>query len=439
MAYSKYIHKLDEFPIPNSYALENKALGAIISEYGLMDEARKRLSDLSFEDESNRKLWNLLKKMDAEGEPLTMESVYAKCDSEHFRKFILEHIQASTPLEAFNAITALYDITLKRRAYIAGMNMIQAVQKENGADIALNTATNLIKDIEEELRDENTRSIGEAVTEFASMVETREKARKEGKVVRIPTSFPTLDRITYNGWTAGQLIVLAARPSIGKTAVMLQFARQSALAKVPSVVFSLEMTNNELVQRMMCSTQIVNGYDLANGVVDWSRFEQASGKFADLPLWLNDQCFTLDEISTKIRQRSRQGKCGIAFIDYLGLISYPNDNRSTYQQVTETTKRLKRLAKEAGIPIILLCQLNRELCKDGRAPELFDLRDSGSIEQDADIVMMLDRSLDPEKDYHDLKVYVRKNRQGELATLDIKADSCITNFSEIKPINTQTL
>ena len=139
----------------------------------------------------------------------------------------------------------------------------------------------------------------------------------------------------------------------------------------------------------------------------------------------------MDEISTQIRQLNRKGKCDIAFIDYLGLIAYPHDNRTIYAQVTETTKRFKRLAKEAGIPIVLLCQLNRDMSKDGRAPELFDLRDSGSIEQDADIVMMLDRNLDPAKDYHHLTMYVRKNRQGEIATLNILADNCITNFMEV--------
>lgn len=430
MSTPKYIHRLSEYPLPNSYALENKVLGTIVNESGLIDEARKYLTSLSFEDEENRKLWALLKRMDAEGETINMESVFAKCNTAHFKDHILPHIGTTTPLEAYGTIRALYEVTLKRKAYIAGLGMIQAAQRTDGSTEALATATNFIKDIEDELQDESTRSIGEAVNEFASMVESREKARNNGKIVRIPTSFPTLDRITYNGWTAGQLIILAARPSIGKTAVMLQFARAASLYGASAVVFSLEMTNNELVTRMMCSTQLVNGYDLANGVVDWSKFEAASGKFCDLPLWLNDQCFTLDDISMKIRQLTKKGNCHIAFIDYLGLISYPNDNRTIYAQVTETTKRLKRLAKEAGIPIVLLCQLNRDMSKDGRAPELYDLRDSGSIEQDADIVLMLDRNLEDKENYHRLKMYVRKNRQAELATLNLVADSCITNFTE---------
>lgn len=417
--------------MPGSYPLENKVLGAIIEDYSYLDEAKTRLSELSFEDEDNKKLWALLLKMDSEGDAISFETVFAKCNNYHFKEYILPNICTSTPVEVHNAILALYQVTIKRRAYIASLTILQSLDKDDGANIAIRTSADFIKNIEDDFRPEATASMTEALNTFADMISEREKARKDGKIIRIPTSFPTLDRITYNGWTAGQLIILAARPSIGKTAVMLQFARAAALNKAAAVVFSLEMTNNELVQRMLCATQDVNGYDLANGIVDWAKFEKASGKYAGVPLWFNDQCFTLDEIATQIRHLHRKGKCDIAFIDYLGLISYPHDNRTIYAQVTETTKRLKRMAKEIGVPIVLLCQLNRDMSKDGRAPELFDLRDSGSIEQDADIVMMLDRNLDPEKDYHDLVMYVRKNRQGELATLNIRADNYITNFIEV--------
>lgn len=428
---TKYIHRLEEYPMPGSYPLENKVLGAIIEDSTYLDEARTKLSELSFEDEENKKLWSLLLKMDADGDAISFETVFPKCNAQHFKEYTLPNICTSTPVEVHNAILGLYDVTVKRRAYIASVSILQSLGKEDGANIALRTSEDFIRQIGEDFRPEMTTSMNEALNQFAEMVGEREKARKEGKLVRIPTSFPTLDRITYNGWTAGQLIILAARPSIGKTAVMLQFARAAALKKASAVVFSLEMTNNELVQRMLCATQDVNGYDLANGFVDWTKFEEAAGKYNNVPLWFNDQCFTMDEISTQIRQLNRKGKCDIAFIDYLGLIAYPHDNRTIYAQVTETTKRFKRLAKEAGIPIVLLCQLNRDMSKDGRAPELFDLRDSGSIEQDADIVMMLDRNLDPTKDYHHLTMYVRKNRQGELATLNILADNCITNFMEV--------
>jgi len=422
---------IQEFPIAGSFALENRVLGLLVGDPSYIDEAKHKLSEQSFEDNNNRKLWKTIIELDAKGEAVNIDSVYSKTDTKHFQEYILKNACLLTPTEAQSSIDGLYAITLKRKAYFAAIKMLQANQSENGAADAYQIAENFLRSVQDDLKDETTQSVKEAVNTFAQLVESREKARKEGKLVRIPTSFPTLDKITYNGWTAGQLIILAARPSIGKTAVMLQFARQAAISGANALVFSLEMTNNELVQRMICSTQMLNGYSLANGYVDWGKFEEATGKFTDLPLWFNDQSFTMDEIATKIRQASRKGICDIAFIDYLGLVNYPNDNRTIYQQVTETTKRLKRLAKESGIPIVLLCQLNRDMSKDGRAPELFDLRDSGSIEQDADIVLMLDRTLDTEKDYRLITMYVRKNRQNELATIKMRADDCMTNFNEI--------
>lgn len=328
-------------------------------------------------------------------------------------------------------INTLYNITIKRKAYNAAAQMLSLMGAAS-ANEAIDEARRLIADVQEFIKDEDTVSIKKATERFAEDVEQREKDVKAGKVLRVPTSLPTLDRVTYGGWANGNLVILAARPSVGKTALALQFARCAALAEIPATFFSLEMTNAELVQRMICSTTIMNGHDLNKGEVDWGKFEQATGKFVDLPLYFNDKAGTLADIVSTIRQAARKGTCKLAVIDYLGLISFPGDTRSLREQVTDATRQLKNLAKNCGIPIVLLCQLNRDMSKEGRAPQLHDLRESGSIEQDCDVCIMLDRDISGEKrDKHDLTVYVRKNRQGEIPeALHIKADSWITNFTE---------
>jgi len=276
------------------------------------------------------------------------------------------------------------------------------------------------------------------MNELGEVLQKRANDIAEGKPLRVPTGFTNVDWLTYGGFAKGNLVILAARPSVGKTAVMLQSARAAASLGIPVTVYSLEMTNLELAQRMACALAPIRQADIAQGSVDWSDFETASGKVAGLPMWLNDKAHTLDEIVAKITTAHRRGQCDAAYIDYLGLISFRNDQRSLYQQVSEATRRLKILAKECEIPVVLLCQLNRDMSRQGRAPQLHDLRDSGSIEQDADIVLMLERSLGDEPDQgpsRTVNMYVRKNRQGRVGDcLTLEANESFTNFTETNKV-----
>ena len=246
------------------------------------------------------------------------------------------------------------------------------------------------------------------------------KSKAEGKVLRIPTGFYTLNYLTYGGFNMGNLVVLAARPSVGKTAIMLQMAKAAAIAGKAVNLFNLEMTNTELAQRMIFSTGKVTPLQMARGEVIWTDFEVASGQFASKPIYLNDSATTADEIISRITLNSQAGKCDIAFIDYLGLIQM-GTKAPLHQAIAETTKRLKQTAKACRVPIVLLCQLNRASASEKRAPMLYDLRDSGSIEQDADIVLMLERASDNE-DARDVNMWVRKNRQGKAGEIKIEIE-----------------
>jgi replicative DNA helicase len=288
-------------------------------------------------------------------------------------------------------------------------------------------ADNLRKEID---ADKGTQHISAVLNELGEQVEEVMKNRAEGKVLRIPTGFYSLDYATYGGFNAGNLVILAARPSVGKTAIMLQMAKTAALHGKAVNLFNLEMTNTELAQRFLFSTEMITPVQMAKGEIEWHAFESASAQFTSKPIYLNDSASTADEIIARITLNAQAGKCDIAFIDYLGLIGM-GTKMPLYQAIAETTKRLKQTAKACKIPIVLLCQLNRASASENRSPMLYDLRDSGSIEQDADIVLMLERASTSE-DGRDVSMWIRKNRQGKAGDykVDIEGNDTFTAFKD---------
>ena len=255
--------------------------------------------------------------------------------------------------------------------------------------------------------------------------------KAEGKVLRVPTGIQQLDYITYGGFNAGNLVILAARPSVGKTAIMLQMAKAAAFTGKNVNLFNLEMTNTELAQRLLFSTGHLAPLQVARGEVEWSSFELAASRFAGKPMYLNDSSRTLEEIRARIVMNVQAGKCDVAFIDYLGLIKKNSNNKTMAQAIGEITNELKNLALSCKIPIVLLCQLNRVSASEKRPPEMHDLRDSGDIEQDADIILMLERPQEDESG-RAVNVWVRKNRQGAAGNVKIElvANETYTKFYE---------
>ena len=283
--------------------------------------------------------------------------------------------------------------------------------------------------------DNGTQHIADVINDLGNQIEETKKDRAEGKVLRVPTGFYTLDFLTYGGWHKGNLIILAARPSVGKTAIMLQMARAAANAGKCVQLFNLEMTNTELAQRFLFSTGRVTPVQIARGDVEWTDFEYASGQFTSKPIYLTDSVYDIDEIRQRIVLGCQAGKCDIAFIDYLGLIRMRSARKGSNlsEIIAETTKGLKHLAKECRIPIVLLCQLNRVSAAEKRAPEMHDLRDSGGIEQDADTILMLERA-GLEEDSKDINIWVRKNRGGKAGNIKVEIEANDT-YSEFRDKN----
>ncbi len=241
------------------------------------------------------------------------------------------------------------------------------------------------------------RHVGDVLRETLGEIEMRIAAFNRGEPVGILTGLRTLDEAT-GGFKGGQLIVLAGRPAVGKSAVMLHFARHAADRGTPTVIFSLEMQGRELGDRLLLGESKLdnNGYkigSISNG--DWSNIEAANNSLSRLPLHIADSSnVTLQTIKAQCQQLRAKGRCGMVIIDYLQLLDTRSSNRNTNREreISEATRQAKVMAAELDVPVILLSQLSRKVEERAdKSPLLSDLRESGAIEQDADMVIFISR------------------------------------------------
>lgn len=410
---------MEEYPVPISIDAEYQILSDIIGggDPELMYKATEVLTEESFANDSTRRVWTVIKEMHDAGEPVELTTVLGRIDGATYGRIIGYSAEYGHTAEAH--LRALESLALRRRAYMFAFNIVQRASGEMAVDYLSEAPRQFSDIVDGTQRSKGPRKIGDVINSFADEIQEREAARKEGKTGRIPTSFTALDSNTGGGFGPGQLIILAARPSVGKTSVMLQMARAAA-SVCPTEVFSLEMTEYELVEKIFRSTGEITTEHLDRSM-DWEAFNRVTAWCERMGLYLNTRARSLGDICSRIRADSHRGICKVAFIDYLGLINdgMPNTMPKA-QRIGTVTRTLKELAQTCGIPIVLLCQLNRGSAEGNRPPQLYDLRDSGDIEQDADIVIML-QHLDEQEDRDNrepgengeiLRLWVRKNRHG---------------------------
>jgi replicative DNA helicase len=264
---------------------------------------------------------------------------------------------------------------------------------------------------------------------------------KKGEMTGVPSGFSDLDHLTF-GFQRQEMIVLAARPSMGKTSFALNIAEAATLPKRgephATLFFSLEMSGSQLALRMLCSRAKVNLVRLRNEVLSKNGEEQqelvkAADEFAKAPLYIDDSSnLSIMQLRAKARRVHARHKLGLIVVDYLQLLS-PTDSRAPReQQVAEASRGLKALAKELDLPVLVLSQLNRSSEKENRVPRLADLRESGSIEQDADVVLMLARPKDADEKFQvaadSAELIVAKQRNGPVGELRLTFRRDYTRF-----------
>jgi replicative DNA helicase len=264
---------------------------------------------------------------------------------------------------------------------------------------------------------------------------------KKGEMTGTPSGFSDLDRLTF-GFQKQEMIVLAARPSMGKTSFALNIAEAATLPKkgpaFPTLIFSLEMSGAQLALRMLCSRARVKMQALRDGFVspdgdDQRRLVTAADEFSKAALFIDDSSnLSIMQLRAKARRVHSRNKLGLIIVDYLQLLSPVDSKVPREQQVAEASRGLKALAKELEVPVIVLSQLNRSSEKENRAPKLADLRESGSIEQDADVVLMLARPKDADEKFQvaadSAELIVAKQRNGPVGELRLTFLRDITRF-----------
>lgn len=428
------MNSISEFPFPSSLATEAQAIADIISFPESLRDAERILTQEMFTDERCREAFGTLRSMAKEGTVIDLPTAYGRVDHGLIQSIIPLLGNSASSLTAQQHFAALKDFDLRRRCYARALSLLMGACDNNvpSSDL-MESARGLSEELRREMDGERgMQHISQVLNEVGESMEELQREREKGKTLRIPTGFPSLDFYTYGGFNAGNFVILAARPSVGKTAVMLQMAKAAANAGMTANVFSLEMTNQELAQRFMASEDDgLNQWSMAKGDVEWSVFERVVGRLSGKPIYLNDSARTMEEITSRITLNVMAGKCRIAFIDYLGLIKLKTKNCPLAQALAECTQDLKALAKDCKIPIVLLCQLNRASAAERRPPEMYDLRDSGSIEQDADIVLMLERAAE-DTEGKEVNMWVRKNRQGKAGNVNVTivANDSFSSFLE---------
>ncbi|WP_261166735.1 replicative DNA helicase [Microbacterium sp. Marseille-Q6965] len=331
------------------------------------------------------------------------------------------------------------DKALLRRLVEAGTRIVQMGYQGQG------DATDLVNASQAEIYavtgTETSEDYVPLTVAVDAAIEEIEAARgRDGQMTGIPTGFTELDQLT-NGLHGGQMIVVAARPAMGKSTLALDFARAAAIKhNQPAVFFSLEMGRAEIAMRLLSAEGAIPLQNLRKGMLDsrdWTTVAATRGRINDAPLFIDDSPnMTLVEIRAKCRRLKQRAGLKMVIIDYLQLMTSGKRVESRQQEVSEFSRALKLLAKELQVPVIALSQLNRgpEQRTDKR-PQVSDLRESGSIEQDADMVILLHRDSVYDKDTRpgEADLIVAKHRNGPTATIEVAFQGHFSRFTDMAP------
>lgn len=329
---------------------------------------------------------------------------------------------------------------LLRRLVEAGTRIVQMGYSGEGE--VLDLVNNAQAEIYSVTGNESAEDYVPLTTAVDAAIDEIEAAKnRDGSMTGVPTGFAGLDQLT-NGLHPGQMIIIAARPALGKSTLALDFARAAAIKNnMATIFFSLEMGRSEIAMRLMSAEASVPLQNMRKGTLDardWTTIASIRGKINDAPLYIDDSPnMTLVEIRAKCRRLKQRVGLKMVVIDYLQLMTSGKRVESRQQEVSEFSRALKLLAKELQVPVIALSQLNRgpEQRQD-KKPALSDLRESGSIEQDADMVILLHRESAYEKDNPragEADLIVAKHRNGPTDTVTVGFHGHFSRFADMPP------
>jgi replicative DNA helicase len=423
----------DRIP-PQNLEAEQAVLGAILLEAEALVAAMERLKSEDFYSVSHQRIFDAMTALNDDNEPIDLVTLTARLQDlgqmEEVGGIIyltkLAHAVPTAANVEYYATIVEEKAILRRLIRTATQIVSNGYATEEDVGVLLNDAEARIMEIASRRTSTGFISIRDVLMEVFERVEFLFNNR--GGVTGIPSGFVDLDRMT-SGFQPNDLIIVAARPSVGKTAFALNIAQNVAVRASETVaIFSLEMSAAQLVQRIICAESNVDAQRMRTGHLegdDWEKLSMAIGSLSEAQIYIDDTPgITVSDIRAKCRRLKKEKGLGMILIDYLQLIQgrgKAGENRQ--QEVSEISRTLKQIARELEVPVIALSQLSRGVeQRQDKRPMMSDLRESGSIEQDADIVAFLYRD-----DYYDkesekkniIEIIIAKQRNGPVGTVEL--------------------
>ena len=410
---------------PWSEEAEQAVLGAMLLDADAVMRASEHVDDTMFYREGHRRLFRAMISITERGgviDPLTLaDELERRGELEHaggreYLGFLLDAVPTVANVE-YHARIVKERALLRRLIEVSTEIVSEAFEGRSSASDLLDSAESRIFSLSQTRERTGFSRIKELL--WPAMEKLELLAQREAAITGVPSGFTELDFLT-SGFQPADLVIVAARPSMGKTAFTLNIAQHAAItAKVPVAFFSLEMSKESLVQRMLASEALIDAQALRKGgrALDESmpRLAQAAGILSHAPIFIDDTPgITLLEMRAKARRLKSEHDLGLIIVDYLQLMTGPTGVENRQQEVSQISRGLKSLAKELGVPVVALSQLSRapeqRTGDDKGRPQLSDLRESGAIEQDADVIMFIFRQ----------EVYAERDENGRLKDPDLE-------------------
>jgi replicative DNA helicase len=431
---------------PWSQEAEQAVLGAMLLDQDAALRAAELVDDTMFYREPNRRLFRamlaltehrvVIDHITLRDELLRRGELEIAGGLEYLAELV-DAVPTAANIE-FHAKIVKDKAILRRLIETSTSIITEAYDGHSTANDLLDNAESKIFQISQQRGDEGFTRLKEMLWPTMERIETLQRSGKS--ITGVPSGFTDLDEMT-SGFQASELIIVAARPSMGKTAFCLNVATQAAVDGFGVAVFSLEMSKEALVQRMLCAEARVDSQAVRRGSLrdpDFTRLARAAGILQSCPVWIDDSpALSLLEMRSKARRLKVENDVRLIVVDYLQLMRSPEYSENRVQEISDISRSLKALARELEVPVIALSQLSRASEQRGgeRRPILSDLRDSGAIEQDADVVIFIHRPEMYQKEDSEgnslqglAEVIVGKHRNGPTGTLNLYFHKQFTRF-----------
>ena len=430
---------------PRNLEAEEAVLGGILLDSNALDRVAEVIGPDDFYRTTNRKIFLTMFALTERSEPIDLitlsEALQARGELQEVGgASYLAELSERVPSEANIADYARIvkeKAVLRNLITICGEIVSRCYSGREDIDQFLDEAERLIFDVSEQRIRPAFSKVGDMIMDTIKTIE-RLYERKE-LVTGVPTGFLDLDRKTA-GFQPSDLVIIAGRPSMGKTAFVLNIAQYVAMeAKTTVGIFSLEMAKEQLVMRMLCADARVDNAKVRIGHLgerDFPRLVMAAGRLAEAPIYIDDTPGqNVLELRAKARRLKREANLGLLVIDYLQLMRGLTRQEDRVREMTEISRSLKALAKELNIPVIALSQLNRQVeFRGDKRPIMSDIRESGAIEQDADVIMFIyrDEVYHPESEEEGTaEIIIGKQRNGPTGTVRLAFRSEYTRFDNL--------